>query len=107
MRYHHQFEANIFGKENIENKKIIPYTMQLLIENVTKHNIISTQSPMTVNIEFQDSYVLVSNPINNKVTSVKSGGIGLYYITEQYSLYGKIFEIENNGVTFIVKIPYL
>jgi two-component system, LytTR family, sensor kinase len=106
MRYHQQFETNIFGLEKIENKKIIPYTMQLLIENVTKHNIISTNSPMIVNIEFRDTLVLVSNPINKKENNVKSG-IGLHYITEQYKLYGKIFEIENNDVTFIAKIPYL
>jgi two-component system, LytTR family, sensor kinase len=106
MRYHNQFEVKINGIEFIENKKIIPYTMQLLIENVTKHNVISTRCPMFVNIDIQEKFVFVSNPINKKESSMKSG-IGLHYISEQYKLYGKNFEVENNGLTFIAKIPYL
>lgn len=106
MRYHNQFRVEITGEDLIEEKKIIPYTLQLLIENVTKHNVISTRYPMAISIAIGESYVTVSNPIKLKETD-SSSGIGLKYIAEQYKLHDKCFGVENDSVTFIAKIPYL
>lgn len=106
MRYHKQFHVEITGEEFAGEKEIIPYTLQLLIENVTKHNIISTRYPMTVSIAIGANYVTVSNPIKLKENDTSSG-IGLKYIAEQYKLHNKCFGVENDGATFIAKIPYL
>lgn len=106
MRYHKQFRVVIEGEKFVGNKEIIPYTLQLLIENVTKHNVISTRHPMTVSITIEERYVTVSNPIKLKETD-SSSGIGLKYIAEQYKLHDKCFGVENDGLTFTAKIPYL
>lgn len=106
MRYHNQFHVEIAGEEFAGEKEIIPYTLQLLIENVTKHNIISTRYPMTVSISIENSHVIVSNPIKLKEID-SSSGIGLKYIAEQYKLHDKCFRVENDGIKFIAKIPYL
>lgn len=106
MRYHNQFDVEIFGRNLISDEQIIPYTLQLLIENVTKHNVISTKNPMKVQVNVTDEFVTVSNPIQKKESEV-GNGIGLSYISEQYNLRRKKFEIENDGVYFTAKIPYL
>lgn len=106
MRYHKQFHVEITGEEFAGEKEIIPYTLQLLIENVTKHNIISTRYPMTVSITIGENYVTVSNPIKLKENDTSSG-IGLKYIAEQYKLHDKCFGVGNDGLTFTAKIPYL
>jgi Putative regulator of cell autolysis len=106
MRYHNQFNSEMIGADIIVDQEIIPYTLQLLIENVTKHNIISTKYPMTVNITICDKHVTVSNSIKKKDNETVSG-IGLNYIMEQYKLYDKVFEVKSNGETFVAKVPYL
>lgn len=106
MRFHNQFNVEFIGWENIKNEKIIPYTLQLLIENVTKHNVISTNHPMMVSINITYNAITVSNPIRKK-DSDSSSGIGLQYISEQYKIYGVDFRVEDNGKVFTAKIPYL
>ncbi len=106
MRFHNQFSVEFTGRELVKNEKIIPYTLQLLIENVTKHNIISTLYPMIISISVEKEFVSVSNPIHKK-ESESSSGIGLHYISEQYKIYGADFLIEDNGSVFIAKIPYI
>ncbi len=106
MRYHNQFSIELEGADTIVEREIIPFTLQLLIENVTKHNIISTKHPMTVSITISDNHVTVSNPIKAKDSETPSG-IGLNYIMEQYKLYDKAFEVKNDGETFVAKVPYL
>lgn len=106
MRYHNQFYVNITKTNSSLQKKIIPYTMQLLVENITKHNIISTRDPMEILIIIGPENIMVSNPIRYKAPE-QSTGIGLQYITEQYKFYNKNFEKENTGKEFIAKVPYL
>jgi len=106
MRYHNQFNVEIVGKEIIKEEVIIPYTLQLLIENVTKHNVISSRHPMVVRITVEADFLKIENPINKK-TSEASNGIGLSYLSEQYMIFGKHFEIDNDDMNFVAKVPYL
>lgn len=106
MRYHNCFDVNISGEENAGEHEVIPYCMQLLMENVTKHNVIQTNTPMTVSVTIAADHVTMSNPIHPKRTQT-STGIGLHYITELYSHQGKTFSYENDGKTFTATIPYL
>lgn len=106
LRYHGAFDIEINGKEYIQGQEIIPYTMQLLIENVHKHNVISETSPMHVTISIEDKQIVVSNPINKKLVDT-STGIGLQYITKLYRLNQREVKIINDGETFTAIIPYL
>ncbi|WP_313100319.1 histidine kinase [Epilithonimonas sp.] len=107
MRYHNQFQVVIKEEEDfLSSQKMIPYTMQLLIENVTKHNVISTRYPMVVEIVVGKNQVTVMNPMKKK-TNTAGIGIGLQYISEQYRFHNKFFETADDGKTFTAKIPYL
>lgn len=106
MRYDNCFEVEITGKEHIEKHNIIPYTMQLLIENVTKHNVISENQPMKVTITITKEGVTVCNPVYPKVSHSPSQ-IGLNYMQQLYSLYGKVFYTENDGTHFKAFVPFL
>lgn len=106
MRYDDCFEVEIVGEEHIEKHNIVPYTMQLLIENVTKHNVISENNPMKVSITITKDGVTVRNPVYPKVTNSPSQ-IGLNYMQQLYSLYGKEFHTENDGTYFHAFVPFL
>lgn len=110
MRYCNQFEVRISGTDNAVGKKIVPMTLQLLIENVTKHNIVSTKYPMSVSVDMSSDDVSVSNPVRSRNVSGEgtgSTGVGLKYISEQYRANGKEVIIERGSDVFTVRIPYL
>ena len=106
MRYHEQFSVDITCDPGMESRKIIPYTLQLLIENVTKHNVISTRHPMKVTIRAGAEGVTVTNPVRIRKSDT-STGIGLKYIASHYKLYNKDFEYGSDGRCFTAKVPYL
>lgn len=106
MRYHEQFSVEITCEPGMESRKIIPYTLQLLIENVTKHNVISTKHPMKVTINAGAEEVTITNPVMIRKSNI-STGIGLKYIAGHYELYNKKFKYGRDGKYFTAKIPYL
>lgn len=104
-RYNNRFNVEINGIPE-HQKYIIPFTLQLLIENVVKHNKLSINEPMTVMIQFEKEFLTVSNPINRK-EQVQSSRIGMEYIRQLYKAYGKHIEVKDDNITFTVKIPYI
>jgi len=106
MRYVNQFEVDIEGREHIGTKRVVPYTVQLLLENVTKHNVISSRQPMRVSIVIGEDQLTMTNPIRPRNTS-SSTGIGLRYLTELYQLHNKEFTTTNDGQSFTVQVQYL
>lgn len=105
IRYNNQFDVIVSG-DAATNKYVVPYTLQLLIENVTKHNVISSQSPMKVTIEFNEDYIIVSNPIHLCVAD-SAAGIGLQYLSKLYTKYGYLFRTESNQNKFTAYIPLI
>ena len=81
LRYPGQFDVVISGEEHVKDHQIIPYTMQLLIENVTKHNVISMANPMLVKIDIKADCLTVTNHVVPKESDHVTG-IGLRYISE-------------------------
>lgn len=84
-----------------------PLTLQLLVENVIKHNSITQGKPMTITIRTENEYLVVSNPIHPK-KGVVSSGVGLQNLAKRCKLMacGDIM-IENQTDTFTVKVPLL
>ncbi len=105
MRYNDKFNVVISGTPP-EGKFIIPFSLQLLIENVTKHNVISTAYPIVVAIIISENGIEITNPIRPR-TSESVSKIGLRYLTELYSARNGDFRIVNDGKTFTAYVPYI
>lgn len=93
---------------NPDNRYIIPCSLQLLVENCVKHNVVSAESPLRVHVSMDGDYIQVSNNRNRKQTSVPSGGNGLRYIRNRYmdETEKNIIIIENNE-EYTVKLPLI
>lgn len=79
-------------------------TLQILAENIFKHNIIQPDLPMTIEIGMQNGYLYVSNTIYPKA-NVNSTGIGLSNLSKRsLMLSGKQIVIEKTD-KFTVKVP--
>ena len=87
---------------------IVPMSLQLLLENAIKHNVISRSKPLTISVETQDNFLVVHNKIQLKSTQLPSTKVGLKNIEKRHALISnKLPIIENNGNEFIVSIPLL
>lgn len=107
IRYDDCFKVEINRQdENNDMAMIIPFTLQLLIENAIKHNEISSKHNLTLNIDITSSGIDVSNHITpRKAESVSR--IGLRYLTQLYSLHDKKFYAEKRGDIFFAHVPYI
>lgn len=47
-------------------KKIVPVTVQNLIENAIKHNIVDEDSPLIIEVFVSDDYLIVRNNLQKK-----------------------------------------
>ncbi len=90
------------------NALIMPMSLQLLLENAIKHNVISNSKPLTVKVSTQDSTLLVENKIQLKSTQLPSTKIGLANIEKRYALVTKKpISITSNKEIFIVELPLM
>lgn len=106
MRFENSFTFSINKTAPCEENKIIPLTLQLLLENVFKHNVATEESPLDIKIRISSDVITVQNNIQPSNDTDK-GGIGLKYLAKQYKLYGKEIRIQHTDQLFIVKVPYI
>lgn len=87
---------------------ILPFGLQLLIENAVKHNIISKKYPLFITIQTTDKEtIVVKNNLQMKLDRV-SEGVGLANLNERYKLmFGKEIIIYRDGSSFMVEIPLI
>ena len=109
-RYGDGFKMEMQIDNNFKEREIPSLTLQLLVENAVKHNIINKNNPVRVLISStSDGYLVVENNLNKKTRLVgESTGIGLSNIREKYRLLNREdVSIVESGDKFTVKIPLL
>lgn len=85
-----------------------PLTLQLLLENAFKHNVISKKFPLQIKIYQEGDYVVVWNKKKVKRQADPSTGYGLDSIAQKYRLYSKRpVKIENQEDSFAVYLPMI
>lgn len=89
-------------------QKIVPLSLQLLMENAIKHNIVSSEKPLKISVFAENGHLLMSNNLQIKKQWNESTGIGLNNIRNRYKLLSdkevKVVSCEEN---FTVSIPLL
>jgi len=85
-------------------------SLQLLIENAVKHNIVSKSQALSINIDIDDQskYITVTNNIQKKLEAVSSTGMGLKNIQERFAFFTDRKMICSHDVDeFRVSLPLL
>ena len=96
-------------KPSLLDSCIPPLTLQLLVENIIKHNIISLSKPMNILLDTEESplRLVVKNQIRSKQGIVPSGK-GLMNLAKRYRLLcNQEIQITKDSTCFIVKVPLL
>jgi len=88
---------------------IVPLSLQLLIENAMKHNIISNKKPLFIDIERgKNSNLIISNNLQKKEQMMPSTGIGLDNINKRYQMIShKEIDVIVTDSKFSVSIPLI
>ena len=89
-------------------KNIIPLSLQILLENCLKHNIISTNLKLYIFIYIEnENYIVVKNNYQPKTSSEVSTHIGLNNLKSRYIMLSHKDIIIEKDNFFTVKIPLL
>ena len=88
--------------------KVVPLSLQLLLENTVKHNVVSEQRPLHIRIYVEGNYLVIENDYQKKEVLQDRQGVGLQNIINRYGIITKRkVLIAQNEKTFTVKIPIL
>lgn len=88
--------------------KVVPLSLQLLLENTIKHNTVNSDNPLEISIVEEDRILVVKNNLQPKEILRRGSGVGLSNIKQRYHLLtDRKVEIDNSQNVFSVKLPLL
>jgi len=107
-----RFDSNLNITMNIDseflNDYLPPFSLQMAIENAVKHNVITNESPLRINIFTSDNFLIITNNLQTRHNVEDSTKTGLKNIKSRYKYITELeptFEILNN--LFYVKLPLI
>lgn len=108
-RYGDSLHLNLAVEPSDEQRLLPSLTLQLLVENAVKHNVIHKDHPLTVHISTHaDGQLTVKNNLQKKVQKVASNQVGLSNIASKFSLLKQPnIRVEQTETEFMVTIPLI
>ena len=108
-RFSDGLDVTINVPQPYEKFYIIPASIQMLIENAIKHNIISKNKPLHIDVHInENNTIVVSNNLQLRESVDGSTKIGLANIIKRYSLVsGRKVEVKQDNDDFTVTLPLL
>ena len=108
VRFGDGFRLETDIPEEYSGYRVIPCSIQMLVENAIKHNTVSEVNVLVIRITSDGKTVTVTNNIIPKLSGSVSTGIGLANIRQQYmDLNGSRIEISDTGGFYRVSIPLI
>lgn len=107
-RFNEGLQVNLRIEEEYVHQKIVPVTLQNLIENAIKHNIVDEETPLVIELFVEEGYLLVKNNLQKKSFVDTSNKQGLDNLLSLYKyLSDRPMLIEEDEHYFTVKIPLI
>jgi hypothetical protein len=108
IRYGEMLSYSVNIPAHLLKNVLPPLSLQVVLENAIKHNIIDSSKPLRINIYHENAFLVVKNNMQPKISSGKSTGLGLKNLAKRYALISRfepVFNIENND--YIAKLPLI
>jgi two-component system LytT family sensor kinase len=98
------FDIDVQSKD----KAIVPVTLQILIENALKHNVVDKERPLSIWIGTNDDYLVVNNNLQVRKLVETSNKQGLENLKSLYAfLTDKPVQISSGETGFSVGVPLI
>ena len=108
MRFEDSITFDIPDKASNSEAKVVPLSLQLLLENAVKHNVIDSNNPLRIKIYEEGGNLIVENNLQIKKILKKSSGVGLTNIKQRYQLLtNRKVQITKTETYFSVALPML
>lgn len=108
IRHGHMLQYSADLPEVCFDFKLPPLSLQVVLENAIKHNIINENEPLKLEISSKEGYLIVKNRINPKSSFEASTGTGLKNLTKRYAFVcNKYPEFIKSKGFFIAKLPLI
>ena len=108
MRFEDGLHFEIPDSVSNPEAKIVPLSLQLLLENAVKHNVVTSSRPLALKVFEEGDRLVVSNNLQEKQVIKKSSGVGLQNIQQRYRiLSNRDVLIEKSESDFEVRLPIL
>jgi len=108
MRFEDSIVFDIPDKALNPDSKVVPLSLQLLLENAVKHNMVTSNRPLHIKIYEENNHLVVMNNLQPKQIVKKSSGVGLENIKQRYQLLtNRTVYINKTSTHFSVAIPML
>lgn len=109
IRYGEALSVKIQIPDRHQGYYILPFSIQTLVENAVKHNIVSLNRPLYLVIKMtEDETIIVENNLQPRQDVRDGDGVGLSNLNERYWLmFRKNISIEANDSIFRVEIPLI
>ena len=107
IRFGKNFRAEL--PDNIGGQAmVIPLSLQMLVENIFKHNVISSDQPLFLELLIEENQLTVTNSYQPKTVNDSPSGIGIQNLSERYQyLTGKDVIIHQNEKLYSVTLPLI
>jgi LytS/YehU family sensor histidine kinase len=108
LRFEGNLQVNVAIEKALYNKMIFPLSVQVLVENAVKHNVVTKEAPLKVHIYSIGESIAVENKINLRTTTDGVSQYGLAHLSKLYQLhYNKDIDIMNTQTIFKVSLPLI
>jgi two-component system, LytTR family, sensor kinase len=109
IRFGENLKVNFNLPESILGTQIPPLTLQMLMENAVKHNIISSEKPLIIDIYLEtNNNIVMENNLQKRSIPAESTQVGLQNIINRYKyLSQKVVEIISTTTIFKVSLPII
>jgi hypothetical protein len=89
MRFENAVLFNL-SEELAQNQGfVVPLSLQLLLENCIKHNVVSDSKPLTIKIYLADKFLVIENNLQKRESISERKGVGIENIVNRYALLSK------------------
>jgi len=109
IRFEDTIQLSVNIPKEVRHTYLPPLTLQMLIENAIKHNIVTETKPLIIDISVVNQMVIIQNNLQEKkVSEYESSKSGLKNIKRRYSHFSETpIEVIKTTSSYIVKVPLI
>jgi hypothetical protein len=108
MRYGEHLNFQVDLPTYVLNAYVPPLSLQVVLENVCKHNVINAEKPLQIHLTANENVLVITNNLQLKLSSGNGSGTGQKNLQKRYELLGyETPEFRVGTSTYTVTLPLI